>query len=226
MTDPDARRQGARFAGSSTDEAADGRLSHPSTFRNSAPLAVALSAMLGDAPGRLLEIGSGTGQHAAMLPFAFSDIEWWPSDPDPDHRRSIAAWQAYTKVPERPAFDIDATSDWAARDDISALSPFGAVLSCNVIHIAPFAVAEGIVGGAAQVLRPGGRLVFYGPFHIGGKPTGSGNERFDQSLRAQDPAWGIRDVDQVGRIARAAGFGDPEVRMMPSDNRLVIFTKA
>ena len=99
------------------------------------------------------------------------------------------------------------------------------MLSCNVVHIAPWAVAEGIVGGAAQVLAPGGSLILYGPFKEGGRHTGAGNASFDASLRAENPGWGVRDLDEVATLAAAAGLGPAQVTRMPSNNLLVAFVR-
>ena len=225
MADPDQPRHKAQFTGQNTPGAEDGRLIHPTAFRNVPPLIVALYRIFGDAPGTVLEIGAGTGQQAASFALAFPNLAWWPSDPIPEHRRSISAWQAFCRAPERVPMDIDATDDWATRPDIKALGPLAAVLSMNVIHIAPFQVAKGIIAGAADVLAPGGRLLFYGPFHEDGRPTGPGNASFDAHLRAEDPSWGIRDVSEVSSVAQTKGLTGPEVLKMPADNRLVLFTK-
>jgi hypothetical protein len=95
----------------------------------------------------------------------------------------------------------------------------------NVIHIAPFAVAEGIVRGAGRALAPEGLLVFYGPFRENGAHTGDGNRRFDEGLRAENPAWGLRDVDEISDMARAAGLEPAALIAMPANNRLVIFRR-
>lgn len=187
---------------------------------------VALAEIFGGANGAVLEIGSGTGQHAASFALAFPALAWWPSDPDPVHRRSIAAWQAFVAAPERPPFDLDASENWAADPHLSALKPLVGVVSMNVVHIAPFTVAEGIVAGAGKILACGGKLVFYGPFNENRRPTGEGNARFDRGLRAENPEWGIRDIGEVADLANAAGFGPPEVRPMPADNRLLVFTRS
>ena len=184
-----------------------------------------LAFLFEDRRGPVLEIGAGTGQHAAAFALAFPDLDWWPSDPDPLHRRSIAAWARELRVPERPPLDLDASADWAGRPEIRDLGPLTAVLSMNVIHIAPFAVAEGIIQGAAAALAPGGILIFYGPFHEQGRATGPGNARFDQGLRAENPDWGIRDVAEIEALARPAGFSEAQVQGMPADNRLVTFTR-
>lgn len=196
----------------------DGRQSAPSAERNLHPIAEALAPILGDASGLVLEIGSGTGQHAAGLAAAFPGLEWQPSEDAGVSLVSIRAWAARSGLSNlRDPILLDAASRWPE------LGPLAAVLSINVIHIAPWEVAKGIVRGAAYALRPGGALIFYGPFKEGGRHTGEGNRRFDEALRAQDPSWGVRDIDDVSALAREAGFGPAEITQMPANNRLVCY---
>jgi len=197
---------------------ADGRQSAPSAERNLQPIAEALRPILGKASGLALEIGSGTGQHAAGLAAAFPDLEWQPSEDAGASLVSIRAWAARSGLSNlRRPIRIDAAAPWPD------LGPLAAVLSVNVIHIAPWEVARGIVQGASRALGPGGSLIFYGPFKEGGRHTGEGNMRFDEALRAQDPAWGVRDLDDLSALAREAGFGPAEITQMPANNRLVCY---
>lgn len=197
---------------------ADGRQSAPSAERNLQPIAEALRPVLDGASGLVLEIGSGTGQHAAGLAAAFPDLEWQPSEDAGVSLVSIRAWTARSGLSNlRVPIRIDAAAPWPD------LGPLAAVLSINVIHIAPWQVAEGIVRGAAAALEPGAALIFYGPFKEGGHHTGEGNMRFDEALRAQDPAWGVRDIDALSELAHNAGFGPPEITQMPANNRLVCY---
>lgn len=199
---------------------ADGRQSAPSAERNLQPIAEALRPILGDASGLVLEIGSGTGQHAAGLAAAFPDLEWQPSEDAGTSLVSIRAWAARSGLSNlRAPIRIDAAASWPD------LGPLAAVLSVNVIHIAPWEVAHGIVQGASRALRPGGSLIFYGPFKEGGRHTGEGNRRFDEALRAQDPSWGVRDIDDLSALARDAGFGPAEITQMPANNRLVCYRR-
>ncbi|MEM0946811.1 MAG: DUF938 domain-containing protein [Pseudomonadota bacterium] len=184
-----------------------------------------LAPLLLDQSGPVLEIGAGTGQHAAAFALAFPNLDWWPSDPEPQHRASILAWQSALRAPRRAPLTVDAAADWAAMDTVTRLGPLTAVLTMNVIHIAPFSVAEGLFRGAAQCLAPNGLLLFYGPFHEGGQPTGPGNASFDRELRSRNPVWGIRDIAELATTARSFGFAEPEVVEMPSDNRLLIFRR-
>ena len=202
----------------------DGRLRSPAFERNAEPIRAVLEKLIG-AEGAVLEIGSGTGQHAAHFAAAFPNHLWVPSDCQPDHLRSIAAWRRSAGVPNlSEPLELDATSDWAGRAEVVALRP-AAVFAANVIHIAPWAVAEGIVAGAGRVLEPGRPLVLYGPFRQDGRHVGEGNRRFDTALRAQDPAWGIRDSAEVAQIARSAGLGPPETHEMPANNRILVFRR-
>lgn len=197
-----------------------GRLVSPSAERNCGPIVEALGPFLSGASGLALEIGSGTGQHAASLAAAFPRIDWQPSETEHAFFDSIRAWAADAGRPNlRDPIRLDATERWPD------LGPLVCVLAINVIHIAPWEVAVGIVRGAGAALRPGAPLIFYGPFMEVGRHTGEGNARFDAALRAEDPAWGLRDVDAVSAAAAWAGFGGPELRLMPADNRLVCFRR-
>lgn len=191
----------------------------PAASRNEAAIVEALGPVLAGRRGVALEVGSGTGQHAAAFAAAFPGLDWQPSDPFDTHLDSIRAWVAHAaRVNLRAPIWLDAAEDWPK------LGPLTAVFSANVIHITPWAVATGIVRGAAQALEMGGALIFYGPFKEGGRHTGEGNARFDASLRAQDPSWGVRDLDDLTALTDAAGFGPPDIHQMPANNRLVVFS--
>ena len=223
MTQP---RHIARYSPDNTASEADGRLFSPSFERNFGPIRDGLRPYLDGAKGTVLEIGSGTGQHIAHWAGDFPDLRWVPSDIDPQHHASIAAWGATLGCANlaEPLF-LDAAADWAGEPQVQALGELTAVLSCNVIHIAPWAVAEGIVGGAARVLAPGAALILYGPFREGGRHTGAGNASFDASLRAENPGWGVRDLDEVAALAAAAGLGPARITRMPSNNLAVAFAR-
>ena len=190
----------------------------PSAARNRAPLTEALAPRL---PGRglVLEVASGTGEHALWFAEAFPHLLWQPTDRDPEALASIGAWQAAEPRPNLlPPLALDAADPgtWPA---VAA----DVVLSINMVHIAPWAAALGLMQGAARVLAPGGRLMLYGPFHEGGVAIGPGNAAFDADLRARDPAWGVRDAGAVQAAAEAHGLRLTERVAMPADNRLLVF---
>lgn len=216
----------ARYSATTVASSGDGRLFSPSFERNFEPIRDALAPHLKEVRGTVLEIGCGTGQHVANLAHAYPALTWLPSDIDDGHRHSAAAWIAHTNARNvvQPVH-VDATADWAADDLLLRHLPLAGVLSCNVIHIAPWAVAEGIVAGAGKALAPGCSLIFYGPFKEDGRHTGEGNAAFDAALRADNADWGVRDVGDIARIAKAAGLDGPRITPMPSNNRLVVFQK-
>jgi SAM-dependent methyltransferase len=221
-----APRHIARYSPDNTVTEGGGRLLSPSFARNFAPIRDALRPYLDGRAGTVLEIGSGTGHHIAHWAGDFPGLQWVPSDIHADHHASIAAWgaaQACTNL-AKPLF-LDAATEWASTPPVQAFGELTAVLSCNVIHIAPWAVAQGILRGAAQVLAPGGVLALYGPFRVGGRHTGEGNASFDAGLREENPDWGVRDLDEVAALAGAAGLGPARITRMPSNNLLVAFAR-
>ena len=192
-----------------------GRLISPAAERNLQPITERLAPLLEGRSGTVLEIGSGSGQHAAHWAARFPGLDWRPSDPDPAARASIAAWAAEAgRGTLRPPLALDARAPWPIG------GPLAAVIAVNVLHVSPWSVAEAIVAGAAARLPPGGLLIFYGPFREGGDMAES-NRRFDAGLRARDPDWGIRDREAVERLVAEAGFGPAEVAEMPANNRLL-----
>ncbi|MEM1162351.1 MAG: DUF938 domain-containing protein [Pseudomonadota bacterium] len=203
------------------DSFPDGRLVAASASRNTAPLIEALTPLLRDRRGLVLDVGCGTVQHAAAMAEMFPDLDWLPSDPFEVHLESAAAWVRHAQMPNllQPMW-LDAAEAWPE------IEPLTAVISSNVIHISPWAVTEGIVRGAGANLVPGGLLMFYGPFKENGQHTGDGNAAFDAKLRADDPAWGIRDAGDVAELAAVGGFGPPELLPMPANNRLLVFRRA
>ena len=173
------------------------------------------------AQGLALEIASGTGEHCVHFASALGPaLMFQPSDPDADARASIDAWgRALRLANVCPAIALDAAApDWP-------VACADAVLCINMIHISPWAATIGLVRGAARVLREGGMLYLYGPFHRGGRPTAEGNERFDQDLRRQNPLWGVRNLEDVAALAATAGFGLPTIEDMPANNVSLIFRR-
>ena len=194
----------------------DPRRFTPAAARNRDPILAVLRPRL-PAAGLVLEVASGSGEHALHLAAALPALTFQPSDPDPGARASIDAWAAEAGLANiRPAVALDAAApDWpvAAAD---------AVVCINMIHIAPWAACEGLVHGAARILPAGAPLILYGPYRRGGAHTAPSNAAFDADLRARDPAWGVRDLEAVADLAAAQGFGPPEAVEMPANNLTVI----
>lgn len=195
----------------------DPRLFSAPAARNRDPI-LAVLRRLAPPTGTVLEIASGTGEHAAHFAAALPGLAFQPSDPDPTRRASIDAWCA--ALPNvRPAIALDAAGpDWPP-------GPYNLVLSCNMIHIAPWAATQGLVAGAARVLALAGILLLYGPFRRDSIPTAPGNEAFDASLRAQNPEWGLRDLAAVDALAHQAGLTGPTIIEMPANNLCVAWRR-
>lgn len=207
----------------------DGRLDAPAFHRNHQPIWAVLERFLAGQTGDVLEAGSGTGQHVAYFARHSPGITWWPSDLAEAHLRSIAAWREASGLSNiRPPQRIDlADPAWSvAASEGSAPGKLLAIFCANVIHIAPWRVAEGLVAGAARHLRQDGRLFLYGPFKREGHHTAVSNAVFDTSLRSQDPEWGVRDLGDVARLAEGAGFRPPRIFEMPANNLILMFDRS
>jgi hypothetical protein len=202
----------------------DARLSAPATQRNREPIVAVLRRVL-PANGALLEIASGTGEHAVYFATQIPGRIFQPSDPDPAHRASIAAWRAAdAPATLRAPLALDVTSpDWEASEGIPA--DLAAILCINMIHIAPWSAALGLLRGAAAALGAGRVLYLYGPYRRGGRHTAASNDAFDRSLRAQDPAWGVRDLEALAAAAERAGFALEEIVEMPANNLSLILRR-
>jgi SAM-dependent methyltransferase len=197
----------------------DARLYAPAAARNREPILDVLKPHL-PPRGLVLEVASGTGEHVAHFAHAYPDLCFQPSDPDPTHRASIDAWSAVLALANvRPAMALDTTAE------VWPVGPADAVLCINMIHIAPWAAAVGLMRGAARVLAPGGLLYLYGPYKRGGRHTTPSNAAFDVNLRAQDPDWGVRDLEAVAGLGAAHGFPAPAVEQMPANNLSLVFRK-
>lgn len=208
--------------------APDGRLNAPAFHRNLEPIWSAIGAFLGEQRGDLLELGSGTGQHAAAFARRVPDLNWWPSDIYPAHLASIGAWRrhegpANLRAPQR--IDL-ADPAWTWQADGQDGGPLAAMLCINVLHISPWCVSQNMIAGAGRLLRDGGRLFTYGPFKRGGVHTAPSNAAFDASLRAENPAWGVRDVSDLDALAQAAGLSAAEIAEMPANNLVLAFSRA
>jgi len=203
----------------------DARAFAPATGRNREPILAVLAALLppSEGPRRVLEIASGTGEHAAFFAAHLPHLRWQPSDPDPAALASIAAWREHAGTPDNLAAPIrlDVTALWPAE-----LGPVDVVFCANMIHIAPWQACLGLFHGAAEALVAGGMLILYGPFAEGGRHTAPSNEAFDASLRARDSRWGVRDVDDVSALATVAGFALEARHAMPANNLILVFRRA
>jgi Protein of unknown function (DUF938) len=206
----------------------DGRLDAPAFHRNHQAIAGVLDRYLAGRSGDAVEVGSGTGQHVVDFAGRFPQITWWPSDLNDAHLKSIEAWRVHSGLPNiRPPQRID-VSDPAWGDAIKGERGSGrllAVFCANVIHIAPWRVAEGLLAGAGRALGSGGTLFLYGPFKRGGQHTAPSNEAFDGSLRRGNPDWGVRDVEAVEALANRAGLLLAEMAGMPANNFTLVFRR-
>jgi SAM-dependent methyltransferase len=193
--------------------------SAPAAARNREPI---LGVLRGRLPPSafVLEIASGTGEHAVWFSRAFPELTWQPTDHDPDALSSIAAWRDMSGPPNLlPPLPLDAAADtWP-------LTHADAVVAINLVHIAPWNVTQGLIEGAARILTSDGLLYLYGPFREGGLHTGAGNAAFDAQLRARDPSWGIRDLDEITALADQHGFNSPERIAMPANNLSAVFRR-
>ncbi len=201
-----------------------GRLFSPSAGRNRE---VVRDVLVRFAPvtGDVLEVGAGTGEHAVTFAAALPGVRWRPGDPDAASRASIAAWTAHEGLLNvAPPHQIDvAAIDWGGLEPGS----LAGIVSLNMIHIAPFAAARGLLAGAGRYLAAGGMLFLYGPFSRNGEHTSPSNVAFDESLKSRDERWGVRDLDQdIVPLAKAAGLTLESVVEMPANNLSVVFRKS
>lgn len=198
-------------------------LSSPAAERNKAPIAQALEGVLPPG-GTVLEIASGGGQHAEHFAMCFPNLVFQPSDPGEDARASIAARrEAIAARNLRAPLAIDVLDPaWPAA---LAGEPVAALVCINMIHIAPWEATLGLLRGAATLLAAGAPLALYGPYRFGGRFLADSNAAFDLDLRGRDPAWGVRDVDDVTREAQAAGFARETILDMPANNHILIFRR-
>jgi SAM-dependent methyltransferase len=196
----------------------DQRRSAPAALRNREPIAEVLAEWL-PSDGLVLEIASGTGEHAAFLAERFPRLEWQPSDVYPDALSSIEAWRGAAGLPNlEPPLLIDASAaDWPV-DRADAL------LSINMVHISPWASALGLIAGAARVLPPGGPLILYGPWLSDEIPTAPSNLAFDADLKRRDADWGLRRVEDFAAAADG-DFEFIETRAMPANNLMLLFRR-
>lgn len=207
----------------------DGRLDAAAFHRNHGPIWSVLGPRLRGKAGNILEIGSGTGQHAAAFARKTPDIIWWPSDQNERHLASIDAWRSHAQLANmRAPLRIDVSSpDWElSRAGAGAPPSFLAIVCCNVLHISPWRATEGLLAGAARHLAADGRLFVYGPFTRGGQHTVPSNAAFDASLRQANHEWGVRDADVIGKLAVEKKLKLHEVVEMPANNLILVFERS
>lgn len=195
----------------------DRRRHAPAVARNRGPILEVLARVL-PPRGSVLELASGSGEHAAYFASALPGLVWQPSEREVAAFDSIAAWAE--SVPNvREAILLDVTQDpWP-------IETVDAVFSANLIHIAPWEACLGLLRGTARHLAPNGVLVLYGPYAIGGRHTAASNAAFDEDLRRRDPSWGVRDLDAVLDAARAHGLALRERVPMPANNQTLVFER-
>jgi SAM-dependent methyltransferase len=199
---------------------ADPRRSAPHVARNAAPIAAVLRDVLPQR-GLVLEVASGTGEHALHFARAFPDLRWQPTDPDPAALRSIEAWRGEAGLANLlPPLALDVrAADWP-------VGAADAILAINMVHISPWSATEGLMRGAGRLLASGAPLYLYGAYRQAGTATAPSNEAFDAWLRAENPEWGVRDLDDVAAAGEAHGLALDTIVAMPANNLSVVFRKA
>ena len=205
----DERRFYEGFAGGA-------KRSAPAVERNREPILVVLRGWL-PTSGLVLEIASGSGEHAIAFAEAFPNLEWQPSDLHPAALGSIAAWREEANLPNlRMPIEIDAAGAWpVGHADV--------ILSINMVHISPWASARGLIANAARLLDAGAPLILYGPWLTDASEPAPSNLAFDETLRARDPEWGLRRVEDFAAAARERGLNLADRRDMPANNMMLLF---
>ena len=196
-----------------------GVFASPAASRNARPIAEALGPYLPSA-GMVVELAAGSGYHAAVLASQYPALTWQPTDADPQAVaviRQLVEQAALENLESPRVLDVVA-STWP-------LDKADALLCCNMIHIAPWSAAEGLFAGARRTLAPGAPLFLYGPFSVDGQHTAPSNETFDQSLKFQNPAWGVRDCADVDMLATLHSFVFDQSQSMPANNMIRIYRR-
>ncbi|MEP6862346.1 MAG: DUF938 domain-containing protein [Deltaproteobacteria bacterium] len=190
----------------------------PATERNRGPIRDVLARVL-PGTGTVLEISSGSGEHAVAFAQAFPALTWQPSDPDPAALASIAAWRTEAALANLAApIELDVTRAWPE------LAP-AAIVCINMVHISPWESTLALFEQAGRMLAPGALLYLYGPYRFSGTFSSESNAEFDRSLRARDARWGVRDVDDLVAVARQAELALVETVAMPANNHSLIFRR-
>lgn len=197
----------------------DERRSAPHVARNAEPIADVLRGILPDR-GLVLEVGSGTGEHALHFARAFPHLLWQPTDCDPVALRSVDAWRGAEGLPNLLApMPLDVTAaEWP-------IVHADAILCINMIHVSPWSATEGLMSGAGRLLARGAPLYLYGAYRQQGVPTAPSNEAFDRSLRSRNPQWGVRQIEDVVAEAGQHGLAQERIVPMPANNLSVVFRR-
>ena len=204
----------------------EGRLDAPAFHRNHEAIWAAVAGYLASAQGDVLEVGSGTGQHAATYAARTPYLTWWPSDILPSHLASIEGWRRQVGLANLSAPQRIDLSDPAWTWSGGKADALAAILCINTLHISPWRVSENLFAGAGRLLRPDGRLFIYGPFKRDGEHTAPSNAAFDAKLRAENPDWGVRDVTDLRGLAENCGLMLVEAAPMPANNLVLVFARA
>ena len=192
----------------------------PATARNSAALAQVLGQELPHT-GRVLEIASGSGEHALFMARRFATLVWQPSDIDPEALASIDAWSS-----EAGLQNLESAIALDAADPAWSMEGVDAILCVNMIHISPIAATEGLFAGAARTLASGAPLILYGPFLEENSVTAPSNIAFDESLRERNSEWGLRQVSWLDALAGKNGLSRSARYEMPANNLVLVYRKA
>lgn len=203
----------------------DQRKFAPSTQRNREPILEILLQVL-PKKGTVLEVASGTGEHGIFFSYHLAPRLWLPSDPNPELRASIIAWQEFLPCSYiLPPLDLDASAEvWPVERDFLLESPITAIVNINMIHISPWSACLGLMAGAGRILKSGGILYLYGPYKQNGQHTAPSNVTFDEYLQSQNSAWGVRNLQNVIAAAAANNLKLEQVYSMPANNLSVVFS--
>lgn len=195
------------------------KLSSPAALRNREPIAAVLADWLPHS-GLVLEVASGSGEHAVHFARAFPQFDWQPTDPDPDSLLSIEAWRVDSGLANlRAPMHLDATAaTWP-------VETADAVVNINMVHISPWPAAMGLLDGAARALPAGGPLILYGPWLVEDIRTAPSNLAFDADLKRRVPAWGLRRLEEFAAEAKKRGLTLTGQRAMPANNQMLLFTR-
>lgn len=196
------------------------RLFSPTAARNREPIADILADLM-QQNAEVLEIASGTGEHALHMCQRRPDVIWQPSDPNAESRASQEVWASESDGRMLPSLDIDTSQPaWS-----EGLGPYDVLFCANMIHIAPWEAALGLATGAKTLIKPSGMVVLYGPFKEG-ENTAPSNLEFDASLKSRDPRWGVRDLISVKHIFAKIGFSNVQRIVMPKNNLILVFQRS